>query len=256
MNTGDAQAIRFLFVLSTERSGSTLLSFMLGAHSGVISPPELHLLAYPTFNDWRRQYPGAIKSLNFLLASCGRGMDKTRMEAQFGGQTTEFVYRWIASQENVQPRIIVDKTPKYARDLAVLQRTAKLEPLYIWLIRHPLGVAASKIALRLERRKQRGSGLLSCMKYPLHRVRTALRKRQDVCAEVAYWSRVNTQIEQFLATIDSRRKQQVHFEQLVKEPRSVMDRLCQWLDIPFEPATLDPQAHLPTVLEPKLVIPR
>jgi LPS sulfotransferase NodH len=58
---------RFLFILSTERSGSTLLSVLLGAHHNVIAPPELHLQAYSTFDEWRQQYPSAMKSLCFLL---------------------------------------------------------------------------------------------------------------------------------------------------------------------------------------------
>jgi Sulfotransferase family len=229
---------------------------MLGAHSSVISPPELHLLAYPTFEDWQRQYPAAMDSLDFLLASCAQSMDKKRIEAQFAGQTTEFVYRWIASQENVQPRIIVDKTPKYARDLGALQRTTRLDADYIWLIRHPLAVATSQIVLRLEQRRQRNVELVSRLKYPLFRIRTAMRKQKELHDEVVYWTWVNMQIDQFLATVTPERRHRVNFEQLVREPRAVMDRLCSWLGIGFEPSMLDPHGHIPSVLNPTLGDPK
>ena len=42
--TGERPAL--VVILSTERSGSTLLSVMLGAHAQILAPPELHLLRY------------------------------------------------------------------------------------------------------------------------------------------------------------------------------------------------------------------
>jgi LPS sulfotransferase NodH len=252
---GNGHPPRFLFILSTERSGSTLLSVMLGAHSGVIAPPELHLLAYPTVDDWRQQYPTAIKSLSFLLDACGLMADEAQVAKQFTGWHTEEVYQWLLAQGGA-PRLIVDKTPKYARDASVLQRTAQLGPLYIWLIRHPLGVAASRIDLSRERRWQRHRHVLGRLKYPLFCLRAALRKREDVCSAVAYWSWVNTQIEQFLATIEPERQRRVHFEELVQEPRRVMECLSGWLDIPFESSMLNPRAHIPAALRPETGDPK
>lgn len=79
---------RFLRILSTERLGSARLSIMLGAHSRVIAPPELHLLAYPPFDAWRQQYPAALQSLGFLLAACGLSSDEKQVEQQFMDWTT------------------------------------------------------------------------------------------------------------------------------------------------------------------------
>jgi len=251
-----AGVAQFLFILSTERSGSTLLSLMLGGHSSVISPPELHLMAYPTVDEWLQKYPTAMKSLSFLFASLGLTMDRKQIEEKFSGWPPESLYGWIAAQPSARAQIIVDKTPKYARYPAVLHRTAKLEPLYIWLIRHPLGVAASQIALRQDQRKKRSVHFLAGLNQTLLRLRDALRKREHVEKEVAYWTWVNTQIEQFLAMIAAERWRQVHFEELVKEPHVVMDRLCRWLGVPFEAPMLDPQAHIPAALDPTLGDPK
>jgi hypothetical protein len=247
---------RFLFVLSTERSGSTLLSLMLGANSRLIAPPELHLLAYPTFDAWRQKYPEAMRSLSSLLASCGLAADEQSIEKQFGGWSTESIYHWIAAQESTRSLIIVDKTPKYSRDLGTLQRTARFDPFYVWLLRHPLGVAASRIDLRLEKRRQRNTRLVPRLRYPLFRLRGSLRKREQVWTEVAYWMEANTRIEEFLATAAPVRKRRVHFEQLVKEPHAVMDRLCRWLGITIEPAMFDPRAHIPAGMHQKLGDPK
>jgi hypothetical protein len=247
---------RFLFILSTERSGSTLLSLMLGAHSRIIAPPELHLLAYPTFDAWRQQYPTAMRSLCSLLTSCGLTADEQHIQNQFAGWSTASIYQWILAQENTRSFTLVDKTPKSARDLTTLQRTAQFDPFYVWLIRHPLGVAASQIALRIEKRQQRNTHLVPRLKYPLFCLRTALQKRAHVWMEVAYWIRVHTQIEQFLETVPPIRQHRVNFEQLVTGPFAVMDRLCRWLGITLEPAMLDPRAHIPAAMHQDLGDPK
>jgi LPS sulfotransferase NodH len=257
MRTHDGPDSRFIFILSTERSGSTLLSVMLGGHGRVVAPPELHLMAYRTVGEWLQQYPTAIKSLDFLFAACGLTMDREALEKTFAGSTPESLYRWLLAQASHRPRIIVDKTPKYARDIAALRRIETLEPLYVWLLRHPLGVAISQIDLRLQKRKQRNTELAARIKYPMFRIRASIGKREAVRKEVAYWALVNTQIEGFLSTIPPERKHRVHFEQLVKEPSSVMDGLCRWLDIPFEASMLDPGGHIPVAaLDPTLADPK
>jgi len=252
----ETRSVRFLFILSTERSGSTLLSLMLGGHRRLVAPPELHLMAYPTVDQWLERYPEAIKSLEYLLDACGLGMDRKEIEERFAGWSPEALYKWVMAQPFTEPVIIVDKTPKYAREWTALNRTAILEPLYIWLLRHPLGVAASQIALRRKQREDRNQNLLSSLKYPFFRVRAAFRKSDDIYHEVAYWTWVNSLIEQFLVAIPAERKRKVHFEHLVKDPRSVMEQLCQWLGISFEPAMLQPQDHIPRALDWRLGDPK
>ncbi len=67
----DRPRARFIFILSPERSGSTLLSAMLGGHRQIVAPPELHLLRYPTLRAWRAGYPAAVPSLEGLLETLG-----------------------------------------------------------------------------------------------------------------------------------------------------------------------------------------
>lgn len=247
---------RLVFILSAERSGSTLLSLMLGAHSRIVAPPELHLLAYPTFEVWQQQYPAAMRSLCFLLEACGLPADEPDVAQRFAGWPTVEVYEWLLERGLTPAQILVGKTPKYARDLTILRRTATLAPCYIWLIRHPLGVAASQLDLRLERRRGRNTRLLPRLKYPLFCLWAALGKRAEVERQVAYWVRINTHIHEFLGTIARHRQQQVQFERLVAEPRAVMECLCLWLGIEFESAMMEPREHIPEAMHPALGDPK
>jgi len=117
---------RLLFVLSTERSGSTLLSLALGANERHVSPPEMHLLAYPTFDAWYADYPSAMLSLQFLLRSCGEEADDDEIRRRFAGWRSEDVYRWILENRLGDDRVFIDKTPKYGRDGATLARIERL----------------------------------------------------------------------------------------------------------------------------------
>lgn len=59
----DRDDARLMFILSSERSGSTLLRFLLGEHSRLVSPQELFILRYPDFATWRARKPVAMESL-------------------------------------------------------------------------------------------------------------------------------------------------------------------------------------------------
>jgi hypothetical protein len=57
------------------------------------------------------------------------------------------------------------------------------------------------------------------------------------------WARIETNIAEFLATIDSRRHIYLRFEELVTRPAEAMVRVTDWLGLPFDAAMLDPQAQ-------------
>lgn len=239
---------RLVLILSPERSGSTLLSFMLGGHSRIIAPPEMHLLAYPDFDAWRQGYPQAVKSLCFLMESLNLPYEEKAVEKEFAGWTPEAIYRRLLTQCEVS-RFIVDKTPRYSRDLAILQRAETLQPFYIWLIRHPLGVAASQIDLQLKWRREANAQLAWRLKYPLYLIRAALRRRSEVRRQVAYWAEVNERIGSFLKGIPEERHCMVHYERLVRDPQGVMTGLCKAMGLGFEPAMLDPRANVPSAMQ-------
>lgn len=247
---------RLLFILSTERSGSTLLSMALGANPRHVAPPEMHLLSYATFEEWLDDYPSAVLSLRFLLASCGDVAEEAEIVARFRGWRTEDVYRWILKERLGTDKVFIDKTPKYARSRSVLQRLESLKPRYIWLVRHPLAVAASQISLRRDRRAGRKRGLMDRLKAPLRELRDAANRRKLLRQEVDYWRAVHANIEKFLDGVDPARWRRVSFERLVREPEAVLRQLCEWLGSDFRSEMLEPGEHVPREMRPELGDPK
>jgi LPS sulfotransferase NodH len=245
-----------LFILSTERSGSTLLSLALGANERHVSPPEMHLLAYPTFDDWYTDYPSAMLSLQFLLRSCGDEADETEIRARFAGWRSEDVYRWVLANRLGNDRVFIDKTPKYGRDGAALARIETLSPRYVWLVRHPLGVAASQIELRKARRAAKPATFVDRLKAPLRSLRETLNQRRMIEEEIGYWKAVHANIERFLAGVDPARWRRVSFERFVSEPEAVLRELCAWMGSDFRSQMLEPGEHVPREMRPELGDPK
>jgi hypothetical protein len=247
---------RLLFILSTERSGSTLFSLALGRSPHHVTPPEMHLLAYPSFEAWRKDYPTAIASLQFLLHASGIDESDDAVAARFSGWKPEAIYRWILDGHLASEKLFIDKTPKYARDPATLARIESLDPRYIWLVRHPLAVAASQIALRRERSLARASAPLAFIKRALVKLREQVTAPELLEQEVAYWRALNTHIEGFLGGIDPARWRRVSLERFVREPEKVLREISAWLGSDFDPAMLDPRESIPREMRPELGDPK
>ena len=243
---------RLVVVLCTERSGSTLLTMMLGGHHLILAPPELHLFRYPDFEAWRRGYPKAIASLTWLLQQTGQPANETELAACFEGKDPESIYRELL--ELCGPdHFLVDKTPAYARDPDVLGRIERLQPLYIWLVRHPLGVAASFMTRRSQSyadRQREAKGIIKKTRRGWARVHNGLGDLtgSNLKRHLEAWCDTHTQIENFLAGIPRRRWHSVHYEQLAGSPQLEIERLCAWMAIQPEPQMLRPRGNVPTAL--------
>ncbi len=243
----DRCAGRLVIVLSPERSGSTLLAGMLGGHSRVLAPPELFLLRYGSFDDWRARKREALPSLAWLMGQLDVPSGHGDIVARFRDWPMAEVYRWLLRRGG-PGRVLVDKTPAYGRDPGILARAETLSPHYLWLVRHPLGVAASWIDRRRERRQGPAAPLYALIPA---RQRAALLARSDAraCrAALERWRQVHGTIADFIGDIDPGRVTRVAYEDLVRSPRPTVESLCQWLDLDFEPAMLEPWRHLPEAL--------
>lgn len=130
---------KLVFLLSTPRSGSTLLGAMLANHSAIYCPNEPWLLLnlYALF-DGR---PHAKGSPNENLATVA--LRELLSEEQFGHAARAFalsVYNQKLQQQG--KRLFVDKTPRYYQVLSFLDQLFP-DAKKIWLMRNPLDVAAS-----------------------------------------------------------------------------------------------------------------
>ncbi|MEH1781706.1 MAG: type I polyketide synthase [Nostoc sp.] len=216
-----------IFILSSPRSGSTLLRVMLAGHPSLFSPPELHLLPFNTMREREEQ-------LN--LSHLGEGLQKALMEIlnldatasqtlvkdmELQNLSIQQVYQKL--QENIAPRLLVDKSPSYAVNRAILERGEAIfaNSKYIHLVRHPYPVIESFVRMRM----QKMAGLGDENPY-------------QIAEQV--WTKSNQNILDFLAQIEPERHHQIRYEELVKDPSGTLSELCDFLNVDFDAALLQP----------------
>lgn len=233
---------RLVLLLSSERSGSTLLRVILGEHSRIVAPQELFLLRYPDFDSWRARKPEAFESLLELFLLAGRPLSEAAIDAACRGRTTTEVYEWMFAHLP-ERGLLIDKTPAYANDSIALVRSAALQPFYIWLIRHPLAVVDSHVRLKRAApdRRPLPRRVLRPIRAAVERLVTgmsALARERE-----AKWVIQNLNIQTFLRRIPPAQQATLHYEDLVRQPAEAVSSLCAAMGIPFEPAMLRPQTR-------------
>ena len=221
-----------VFLLSPPRSGSTLLRIMLAGNPQLFSPPELDLLSFNTMGEryhffnsqglplWLEATTHALKEIkNLTTAQAEAEMRKI----ESGDMSVKDFYYLM--QKNLNGRMLVDKTPSYAIDLATLQRAEDDfdAPLYIHLARHPYAMIYSFIEAKLDK---------NFFKYPHSFTRQQL-------AELI-WLVSNQNILKFLNKIPNERHIFLRFEDLLFKPETEIRRLTEFLNIPFSAEMLKP----------------
>ena len=206
---------RLVFVIGSPRSGSTLLARMLDAHSEMGAPAEPHLLtplAHLGYfeNVERAAYDPVITrgAIRELVASLPRG-EESYLEALRA--YTDSIYRQLLEQTGA--RRLVDKTPAYA---LVLDFVARLYPKarYVVLTRHPMAIWTSFVNSFF-----------------------------DGDDEAAH--RHNPLLERYVPAIARFLREQpvpihhVRYEELVADPATHLERICDFLDLSFEPGMVD-----------------
>lgn len=250
----DRPDARLLLILSSERSGSTLLRFMLGGHSRVVSPAELFLMRYRDYDEWRASKPVAMESVLEYFRLLGVAKSAAEVDAACRGRSATAVCEWLLGF--LPPgRILVDKTPAYASELASLERSRPLEPFYVWLIRHPLGVIDSQVRLKetLRLRKAADSGLGKRLRAQLGTLarrwsgtgESIARKRE------AKWVIQNRNITTFLRQVPENRQSTLYFEAMVRAPQDALATACATMGLVVEPAMTD-LGNAPPEMNPHL----
>ena len=217
-----------VFVLSGPRSGSTLLRVMLAGHSNLFSPPELHLLP---FNNM------AERQEELTLSYFGEGLQRALMEImEIDSSASQAILDEMVSQNySIQQvyrvlqqlagnRQLVDKSPTYAMSRETLARAEQLfeGAKYIYLTRHPYAAIESFARMRMDK-------LIDSQNSHPHQIAEEI------------WSTTNQNILDFLQhSVEPNRYYQVRYEELVQQPQTVMEGLCEFLQIPFEDNLLQP----------------
>jgi len=223
-----------LFILSPPRTGSTLLRVMLAGHPQLFSPPELNLLYFETMGQRKAELQGpAASHLQGVLSAVMQLKNCTIEEAghivdQFEKQdiSTKDFYRLL--QQWCGNRLLVDKSPGYANDPAILEQAERnfSNARYIHLTRHPYGMIRSYVDARMD--LLGGSDITKMLDVT----------RQEL-AEMIWTSNVDN-ITRFLDRIPPQRKLSVRFEDLVSTPDNTAHEICRFLNLEFHPGMLEP----------------
>jgi amino acid adenylation domain-containing protein len=216
-----------VLLLSSPRSGSTLLRAMLAGHPAVFAPPELHLLPFTSM---------AARAEALRENQLGEGLQRALMDlcGLDADASAELLSEWeradlpVASAyaklaELADGRLVVDKSPTYAGDPAILRRAERLfdQPRYIFLVRHPYSAVDSMLRMRFDRLLGIGGG-------------------DPFAFAEQVWADSNGNVIDFLEGIDPERRHVMRYEELATEPERVLRDLCGFLGVAWNEALLDP----------------
>ncbi|MEM8831589.1 MAG: alpha/beta fold hydrolase, partial [Cyanobacteria bacterium P01_G01_bin.19] len=215
------------FILSSPRSGSTLLRVMLAGHPQLSSPPELHLLPFETMAERESELgvsqlgeglKRAFMALKNISAAESQALVESLIEENL---SVAQVYQML--QQLAGDRLLLDKSPTYASQRETLDNAEKIfdRPKYIHLVRHPYSVIESFTRMRMD--KLVGSG-----------------ENDPYAMAELIWRNSNQNILNFAEDIAPERYHLVYYEDLVSHPRQVMAGICQFLEVPFDEAVLTP----------------
>jgi hypothetical protein len=214
------------YILGSGRSGTTLLRVMLAGHPRLFSPPEMVLAPFATMREreehMKQRYwdkGGLRRALMFL-----RDLDVDAAKqavAELADQTVPEVYARLG--ELAGDRLLVDKCPHLAYSPEHLRRTLEWFPdaRFLYIVRHPGSVIRSFQNMPMAEVMLQGAGVEN--------------------AEDA-WLTANRNIREFLADVPEDRWTTIRYEDLVENPRPIMERVCATLGVEFDEAVLDPYA--------------
>ena len=221
------------FLLSSPRSGSTLLRVILAGNQRLFAPPELHLLYYGTMeqrrqalaNEWNEHLlAGTVHAIMHLRSWSVEEATAFLRSCENREMPTHEFYGIL--QSLLGDRLMVDKTPTYAMNVETLRRAEEHfeAPLFVHLVRHPCAVIRSFEDCKLDQ-------LTPFMR------ESRFTRRQ--LAELT-WIITNENIVNFLDTVPRGRWLRIRYEDFLREPQVLLPRICDFLEVPFVSTMLDP----------------
>ncbi len=221
-----------VFLLSSPRSGSTLLRVMLAGHPQLFCPPELHLLAFDRLGRQREDLDDSYlqEGLQRALMEL-RGCDAVASKAMLDDWSADDlsvpdVYDRL--RHMAAPRLLLDKSPTYAGSMDTLCRSQELfaDASYLYLVRHPYAAIESFVRTRMHKLVDVGAGWVG--------------EEDPFLVAEQVWVQTNQNMVEFLRQVDPRRQHTIRYEDLVRRPEDSIDHICAFLGIATDSAVLRP----------------
>ncbi len=211
------------FVVGVNRSGTTLLRMMLDSHPDLAIPPETHFI--PALSDTLKQRRkagdrmSAPEVVDFLV--------EHRRWGDFG-LDQDVLRERIEKNDKVRPKTVMrafyelyaesqgktrygDKTPGYVKQMGVVHRMLP-EARFVHLIRDGRDVAISR------------EGRMTAEDLTVERHAKIWKRRI---------SRARRQVPRIKHYLE------VRYEDLIEDPEPVLREICEFIELPYDPAMLD-----------------
>ena len=240
-----------LFILAPPRSFTSVVCGVIGQHPDILGMPELNMFQAETMDEfWRgRQADGTPRSPFWRLM---RHDGILRAVAQlYGGEqtmdTVDLARRWITSRselstgdaytelcEKVSPRILLDKSPAYARRRDYLDRIVEHFPdaKFIHLTRHPRGQCESVL-------KADGGKLIAFFMGGIEESSDG----QVFIDPQDNWRDSHRTILEFLTTLPRENWMRIIGEDFMTDIDAGAREVAAWLNLDTSPAAIDAMKH-------------
>ena len=221
-----------IFILGAPRSFTSVICTMLGQHPETYGVPELNLFIAETLGQLLERLKGVRQ---FQM----HGLLRSVAQLYSGEQTLlsiDMAHRWILNRlhcstgevyielcRKVTPLRIVDKSPAYVTKPEILNRIRDTFPNahYLHLIRHPRTQGQSMMRMANSAMAILSNSIDYSTKPP------------TVDAQYAWYS-MQCNILDFLSTVPAEQQMRLRGEDILTDPRSHFEMLCQWLNLSWD----------------------
>jgi hypothetical protein len=228
-----------IFVLSTARSYSSVITTMIGQHPELAGLPELKLFCCETVGELEASLPPFWMKRG--LAHRSPGLVRAVAEFAFGAQTPGSLLaarEWLRARlhwsgsnvldfllENLSPRIAVEKSPDNLLTDTAVSRMMSAYPRarYLHLTRHPTTTQRS-----IEEHRRRSAG------YPLD---------GEPMRSIAAWYDIHRRILHFTDGLPAERYLRVRAEDVLNDPLRQLECITAWLRIRCDRSAIEAMLH-------------
>ena len=224
-----------IFILSSPRSYSSVISSMIGQHSELFGFPEINLILADDFQSYialmKEQRlnlkDGDLRSIAYIFFG-DQSFDSIKKASDFLIQNPQMKTNDVLKsfQEKIHPKRLVTKSPLYASDLSYLKKLPT-DAFFIHLLRNPLTQNRSlENYLRL---LDLNSSNYLYLAYLENRYKGWMNEQQN--------------IESFLQNIPNNKKMRVYSELTLRDPKKAMKELCHFLNVSDDENNIEQMLH-------------